>query len=153
MSSWLGSGAGLIVIGLAVILMRFIDELPQKVVPWAMRGVIVLMFMGGSAVAITVAGKFASKCLRGLMHWGGGIGTAVAVLTAVFLLIAVFVGLLKRPSSSIANFAAILPVVLGIFAAGALHSVDKSTTNPARHGTSQIDSWLHRDGSDKKGGK
>jgi hypothetical protein len=150
MASWLGSGAGLVMIGLASIFMAFVGDMPRAIYAWVMRAAIVLMFMGGSTLAVTVVGQFASRTLRSLVNWSGGVGVAVSVCCAVFLLFAVFFGTWKRPSSSIATFAAILPIVLGIFTAGALHSVDKSTTVPARRESRQIDTWLHRSGT---GGK
>jgi hypothetical protein len=141
-ASWFGSGAGLIVLGVAWVLQRHLEHLPDKAHPWGMRLVIVLMFMGSAAVAITEAGAWIEDLLRWAMHGLGGIGTAIAVVGAVLMIAKVFFGLWRRPTDAVVTIAAFLPLVLGIFVAGHLHALYEQTSTPSRSETNQISTWL-----------
>ncbi len=142
MSSWFGSGAALIVSGLAYVIMRHLHHLPGRSSGWAMRGVLVLMFLAGSALAVTTAGHLLQGWARDARNWGGATGSAIAVIAAVLAIADVSIGLWKGPSGRAAYIAAVLPVILGIFTAGALHQLYTTTTVPARTATAQISTWL-----------
>lgn len=141
-ASWAGSGAGLIVIGAAWVLMFFNKHFPSGIQPWVMRGVIVLMFMGGATVAVTVVGKWATRKIGELAGYFGGWGAAALVIGALFLIGMIIFGTWKFPSPKVAYCAAVVLIVLGAFSGGFFHDLNTQSGQPARQGTANIKAWL-----------
>lgn len=145
-SGWLGSGAGIVVIGLCVVISIYMHRLPKMTHPWVNRLLICGMFAGGSALVVTTIGGWA---LEGI-HWaagliGGtsyGIGYAAVVITASFLAVTVLVCLIWVPDIGTAYIAVALPLVLALPPGGFLHTVYLVTTYPAQQATETIAHWL-----------
>jgi hypothetical protein len=146
LASLLGSGVGAVTIAVAVLLERHYRHLPGQAHPWAERLMIILMYAGGSAIAVTDAGQWADKGITwaaGLL--GGldsGIPRAALIIACMFTLAALVVALVFAPSSRSAYLAAGMPVILALVAGGFLHQVYLTTTAPAQHLASALTSWL-----------
>ena len=143
---WLGSGAGVVVIGLCVIISIFMGRLPAMTHQWIRRGLILGMYCGGAAILVTPLGSVA---LRGL-DWvagliGGtayGIGYVAVVIAGTFLALTVAVCLIWVPDMTAAYVACVLPLILATVPGGFLHQVYVTTTYPAQAATVSIAHWL-----------
>ena len=139
---WIGSGAGVVVIGVCVIISLFMHHLPALTHPWLKRLLIVLMYSGGAALAVTTIGGYALTAL----HWVGGLlggtssglGWAVVVIVAIFLAATVAVGLIWAPDWITAVLAAVLPLILALVPGGFLGQVYTATAFPAQQLTESI---------------
>ena len=139
---WIGSGAGVVLIGLCVIISMFMHHLPAMTHPWLRRLLIAGMYCGGAALAVTTIGSWAHQGLEWLFGLAGGtasgLGFAVLVLVAVFLGVTVLVGLLFVPDFTTGIIAACLPFVLGLAAGGFLLHVYQVTAYPAQSAAEAI---------------
>lgn len=139
---WLGSGAGVVVIGLCVVMSIYMIRLPAKTHPWIHRALIVGMFCGGAALAVTQIGSWTFDAIywvAGLI--GGtsyGIGYITVVLLAVFFFAVVVSGLIWTPDITVAYTAAALPLLLALPPGGFLHHLYLITTYPAQQLTEAI---------------
>ena len=139
---WIGSGTGVVVVGLCVIISLFMHRLPGVTHPWLKRLLIVLMYGGGAALAVTTIGGYALDAL----HWVGGLiggtsaglGWAVVVIVATFLAATVLVGLIWAPDWVTAIEAAVLPLVLALIPGGILAQAYTATAFPAQQLTESI---------------
>ncbi|MCW2918645.1 MAG: hypothetical protein JWN52_6713 [Actinomycetia bacterium] len=153
MASWIGSGTGLVMIGVAFLISKYKSELPHKASPWMTRAEIVLMFMGSSVLVLTVAGKWiVGHPLTWVVSHSGGWGPAIAKIVAASLVLTAGLGL-WRAWERAAKAAVVLPFVLALFTAGFLHDVNQMLTPNARHGADQVSNWIgktdHKKGSKK----
>lgn len=133
---WIGSGAGVVLIGLCVIISMFMHHLPALTHPWLKRLLIIGMYSGGAALAVTTIGGWAHQGLEWVFGLAGGtasgLGFAVLVLVATFLGLSVIVGLLFVPDFTTGIIAACLPFILGLAAGGILLHAYQVTTYPAQ---------------------
>lgn len=144
---WAGSGAGVIMIGACVLLMRYMTHLPAAAHVWLGRAAITGMYCGGAAIAVTTIGQQAIRLLRWALGFAGGgtpgsgLGWAFLILTALFLTITVAVAI-KTADMLGAYTAVILPLVLAVPAAGFLHQVYADTTYPSQQAVLAIAHWI-----------
>lgn len=145
-ASLIGSGAGVIIIGAAFIAMMHIGRLPAVVQSVLRRVLIIAMFAGGSALAVTELGVLwykTSAAVAGL--FGGlnaGIPRSVIVLVSVLLLLGTVVGLIWAPNEAVALVASLVPAVLMLVPGGALHQIYVATTAPAQAMAAQFSLWI-----------
>lgn len=143
-ADWAGSGAGLILIGASVILMRFLHHFPSATHPILHRLVIIGMYAGGATLVLAspigtwivnaelwVAGIFGGTA--------SGTGHAFVVIAGTFLAATVIVGLLFVPASDVAWVALATPFVLAL-SGGHLHALLTVFPGPAL--AQQVSSWL-----------
>jgi hypothetical protein len=139
---WIGSGAGVVLIGLCVIASIFLHHLPALTHPVFKRLMIAGMYCGGAALAVTTIGGWAHTGLEWVFSLAGGtasgLGFAVLVLVAVFLGVTVIVGLLFVPDFTTGIIAACLPFILGLAAGGFLLHAYQVTTYPAQSAAEAI---------------
>ncbi len=144
LGSLAGSGAGIITIALAVLAARHMHRIPAGN-SWLARAATILMFMGGSAIAVTAVGGWTVTAVSTVAGFLGGLhsGIAFAVLTvvALFLLVAVVTDLIWSPDSSLVT-AAVLPLILGLTAGGVLHQLYLYLAVPAGQYAAAIAAWI-----------
>lgn len=136
------SAASVVALGIGTIIAIFYKALPKFLEPWAMRTGIVVMFLGGSALAVTAFGGWASKQALTVANWAGGTGSGFAIVGALSLLVLAAIGFLKKPKPRIAYLAAVLPLVLGLFSSGFLHDVKTKTVDPSRDKANELQSRI-----------
>ena len=128
-----GSGAGIVTLAAAWLLSRHLHHIPAAS-PWLARIATVLMFAGGSAVAVTSLGGWIVTAVATIAGFLGGLhsGVAFAVLTvaALCLTVGVVTDLIWSPGSGMIT-AAVLPLVLGLTAGGVLHQIYAYAAVPA----------------------
>lgn len=145
-ASLVGSGAGIVIIGVAFAAMAHLQHLPQMVHPWMRRLLIVAMYAGGSALAVTELGTLARSAVNWVAGFFGGLGAggprAAVIITCVLLLLATAVALIWVPNEGTALLAAALPFLLSLVAGGFIHQVYVGTTFPAQHLADAFSAWL-----------
>jgi hypothetical protein len=137
--SWLtnvaGSGAGIIAIAAGLLILRHMSRVPGIVHPWLHRFVIVLMYAGGAALAVTTLGGLADHGIVLVAGWFGGLNYglvhAVLVIAVMVLLAGVVLGLIWAPDSVTAIVAVFLPVLLALPFGGAIHQLYATLNAPA----------------------
>lgn len=138
-----GSGAGLVIIGAAWVLLRFLHHAPARTHPWLYRAAIAGMYLGGCTIVLTALGGYAVGAEMWIVHWLGGtttgLGHAGAVLAGLLLAVTVIVGLIYVPDTQTAYIALALPFVLAL-AGGHLH--DLLTVVPGPAIAAGFSSWL-----------
>lgn len=147
----IGSGAALVMVGVAMLVKKYQQHLPDKAAaahPWITRARLVLMFMGGAALTITVFGGWIADGVLWLVGFTGSWGPAALKVVALSLLLVVVFGLLRAWSHA-GMAAMLLPIVLAMFASGFFHNLDNSISPKARNGATQLSDWL----GNPKGGK
>lgn len=147
----IGSGAALVMFGIAMLVKKYQQHLPDKAAaahPWITRARTVLMFMGGSALTITIFGGWIADAVLWVVGFTGTWGPAVLKVVALSLLLAVAFGI-YRAWSHVAMAAALLPIVLAMFTSGFFHNLDSGISPKARDASTQISDWL----GNPKGGK
>ena len=142
----LGSGAGVVTIVVGWLLMRHMEHAPTFSHPWLRRLIIVLMYAGGAALAVTSLGSLADSAIVWVAHFGGGIGyglvhTLVVVAILVFL-VGTVVSLIWSPDEATALAAIALPILLALPLGGVLHQVYTALDGPALSLATSINSWL-----------
>jgi hypothetical protein len=139
---WIGSGAGVVLIGLCVIASMFLHHLPGITHPVLKRFMIAGMYCGGAALAVTTIGGWAHQGLEWVFSLAGGttsgLGRATLILAATFLAGTVLAGLLFAPDWTTGIIAACLPFVLGLAAGGVLLHAYQVTTYPAQSAAEAI---------------
>ena len=146
LASVFGSGAGAVAIALAVLAGRHYRHLPGSFHPWVERGLILLMYAGGSAIAVTDAGRWIESWITDAAGWLGGFGSGVAraalIIACISVLLAVLVALFVAPSVHAGYLAAAMPVVLALAAGGFLHQLYLATALPGQALASGLTAWL-----------
>lgn len=146
LSGWAGTGAGLIAIGVCVIVAGIITHLPSWSHPWVHRFLIAAMYAGATAVLVTPAGQFARNLALTVAGWfggfGSGLGKVAVVLGGFFLLASVLIALIKVPSAGAASLAVILAFLLSLEPGGFLRQFYAVTSVPGQHFAASIASWL-----------
>ncbi len=148
--SWLtnliGSGAGLIVIAFGMVVLKYMGHLPSATHPWIHRGIIVLMFAGGAALAVTAIGGYVDGAIRWIAGLAGGVDYGiphVAIVVALLFLIAgTIVGIIFAPDAGTAMVAILLPILLALPAGGIIHSLYLAVDAPAIHLASSLNAIL-----------
>lgn len=144
---WLGTGAAVIVIGLAVLLMKFGHNLPSASHPWLHRAVIVGMYCAGSVLVITTVGQW---LLHLLQHLGGlvggttpgsGLGWALVTYGGLLLAATLLVSLIWAPDLGVAYMALFTPLMLALAPAGFVHEIYTFTAAPAQELVTWLASW------------
>jgi hypothetical protein len=141
-----GSGAGVVTIALAMILGMHLGHVPQFLRKWAERFLIILMYVGGSAIAVTTLGSWGDWIINRIADVFGGIGAgiphAALIITCMFLVAAVAVAIIWVPSMSTGMVAAVLPLILGLVAGGFLHAIYIATAIPAQAFATSLNAWI-----------
>ena len=141
-----GSGAGLIIIGVTFIASMHIGRVPAPAQKILRRLFIVAMYAGGSALAISGLGALGVRIVTAVAGMFGGMGSgaarAVIILTGVFMLLAVVVALVFDPIEAAILLAAFLPFVLMLAPGGFLHQVYVATTFPAQQLADSFSAWI-----------
>lgn len=145
-SGWVGTGAGLIVIGACLIAVMFVNHLPKFLLPWAHRALIIGMYAGATAVLVTTLGQYLLSWARTVAGWfggfGAGLGKAAIVLSALFLLLTVVIALWKVPNAGAATLAVALAFILALVPGGFLHQFYMATALPGQQLAASVASWL-----------
>ena len=138
---WPAAGAGLVTLGLVLILGAFHPRLvPRRfhrfTHPWAHRLFILLAYAGATALLVTSAGHFITGVLEAaaglLSGFGSGWGRAAIIIAGVFLILAVCTALVAEPGMRGAYYAVLLVFVLALVPGGFLHAVLVTTAAPGR---------------------
>ena len=146
LASLAGSGAGLIAIAVAILVDRHYRNFPGVLHSWIERAMIVLMYAGGSAIAVTQLGQWARDAALWATGLFGGVGSGLAhvalVISALFMVAALIVALIWAPTSVTATTAALMPLILSLTGAGFLHEFYMTTSAPAQALASSLASWI-----------
>lgn len=137
----LGNGAGLLCLGLGIILMKS-DLATSKASAWVLRVVMVLMLAGGAGLTSAGIGTWIMHIAGVILGWFGTAGTVIAALVAFFLLLTVGLALWKKPSSKAAYMAAVLPFALALMTGGILGQIGDMTQQISRDGSAQVSNML-----------
>jgi hypothetical protein len=144
-ASWAGSGAALITIGVAWLLLRHLNHLPSGMHPWLHRLVIIAMYAAGLVLTVTAAGQWALSTIRGLIGMvgsttpGSGAGWALITIGALALALTVLVALIWTPGPQYAYVALATPLVLALAPAGSAgHRIYDATAGMATHLVTQL---------------
>lgn len=128
LTGWVGSGAGLIIVGISWVLMHYHDKhgdrVHDAVHPWLHRLGIAGMYVGGCTLAQSALGSITGTAADWVLNLGGsyGLAHAVIVVAGVFLFLGVLFGILIAPARPIAWMALIFPFVAQL-AGGHLHKI------------------------------
>lgn len=145
-SGWVGTGAGLIVIGACMIAVLFVHHLPKWSHPWVHRALIIGMYCGATAVLVTTVGQYAITAADTAAGWFGGFGTGLGkvaiVLAGFFLLASLIIALVKVPSAGAATLAVALAFLLALVPGGFLHQFYEVTAVPGQQIAGTVASWL-----------
>jgi hypothetical protein len=114
-----GNGLGILLLGVGWIAMRHISG-GRGWEAWAMRAVILIMFLGGAAFLLTGIGGFFHMITVDILGVLGATGElVVCTLLFLFLLFEVVMGLWRRPGHGAAWSAVFLAFTLTLPMAGA----------------------------------
>lgn len=142
-AGWAGSGAGLIIIGAAWTLMRYLRHFPSATHLILHRLVIIGMYAGGATVVLTSIGQTVIHAELWVASLFGGVqvgtGHAAVVVAGTFLAAAVLVALIWVPDLGAAWLALALPFVLAL-SGGHLHQLLTVFPGPAL--AQQVSQWL-----------
>jgi hypothetical protein len=145
-SGWVGTGAGVIMIGACVIAFMFVHRLPAMSHPWIHRALIAGMYCGASAVTVTTIGQFILRAEHAVTGFFGGVASGVGyvaiVLAALFLLLTVAAAVIWLPAVSAGYLAVALVFTLALVPGGALRSVYAATAAPGQQAAAQLAAWL-----------
>jgi hypothetical protein len=143
---WIGTGAGLIIIGACVIATAFVNHLPKFSHPWVHRALIIGMYAGATALIVTTIGQFflhLAEHVAGFFGgFGSGLGKAAIILASFFLLLTVLIALIKVPSAGAATLAVALAFLLALVPGGFLHQFYVVTAAPGQQIAAQFATWL-----------
>lgn len=146
-AAWAGSSAGVIVIGTCIVLMWFAGRhghrIHQRVSPWVYRLIILGMYTGGCAVALTALGSYVIGFERSVIGMLGnvsiGTGHEIAVIGGVVVVLAAVLGAWLEPGPAVAWFALAVPFVCALSGGklgGAL------TVFPVTEWSAQVSAWI-----------
>lgn len=138
----LGNGAGLLCLGLGIILMKQDKLNSGKTGAVVMRIVIVLMFIGGAGLIGAGIGTLIQRGVNAVLGLFGASGLIIAALVAFAMLLTVALGLWKAPSKKVAWTAAMLPFALALVTGGVLGQIGDTTQQFANDGSAQVSSFL-----------
>ena len=142
----IGSGAGLIIIGVTFIASMHMGRVPAMAQKILRRLFIVAMYAGGSALAVTGLGALGVRIVSALAGLFGGLDSGparvVIILTGAFMLLGVVVALIFDPLEAFILLAAFLPFVLMLAPGGFLHQVYVATTFPAQQMADSFNAWI-----------
>ena len=142
----IGSGAGVVVIALALIMTGTSACLPAFLRSWVERAIIVLMYAGGSAIAVTTLGNWSTWIVTHIADLLGGLNAGIPhtalTVVAMVLIFAVGVSLIVAPNAATGVVAAMLPLILGLVAGGVIHQVYLQTVIPGQALAAQVSSWI-----------
>jgi hypothetical protein len=145
--SWAVSWSAVAVLGVCGVFIHRMrthgDRLPGWFHPQLSRLMIIGMFTGGCAVALTALGAWVLGAELWVTGLAGGAGSPaahdVAVVAGVFLLLTVIIGLVWVPAPEIAWFALGLPFVAAL-SGGHLHGI--LTVLPVVAWCQEIAHWI-----------
>jgi hypothetical protein len=144
--SWIGTGAGVILIGACFIAAMFSSHLPSWSHPWVHRALIIGVYFGATAVLLTAGGQLLLSWAGTVAGWfggfGSGLGHAAIVLAGFFLLASVLVAVIKVPALSGMSLALLLAFVLALVPGGFLHQFYAATSVPGQQYADAFSSWL-----------
>lgn len=146
LGSWVGTGAGVILIGACFIVAIFVGHAPKFSHPWIHRLLILGVYAGATAVLATEGGQL----IRGLANriagyfggFGSGIGYAAIVLAGLFLLLSFLIAVIKVPSLGAMSLALLLAFTLALVPGGFLHQFYVVTAAPGQQYAEQFATWL-----------
>ena len=143
----IGSGAGVVALGVAVLLGGFVaPRCPRFLRPWLERFIVVLMYAGGAAIAVTTLGSWSDWILSHAADLLGGLNAPIPqvalILTGLFLVLVVIASLIWEPNAATGIVAAFLPLLLGLVAGGFIHAIYLETVIPGRELASAVSSWV-----------
>jgi hypothetical protein len=146
LGSWVGTGAGVILMGACFIAAIFVKHLPGWSHSWLYRLLIVGVYLGATAVLFTAGGQLAiSIAHRVAAFFGGfgsGLGHAGIVLAGFFLLLAFLVAVIKVPNLAALSLAMLLAFTLALVPGGFLHHFYIVTAVPGQQYAGQFAAWL-----------
>jgi len=141
-----GSGAAIVTIAVAVILMRHLNRAPSKAHPWLRRLAIILMYAAGSVIAASGAASFLSGMAGTAAAWAGGqwapLITTGVVIAALVLFTGTAVAFIWAPDDHAAVTALFVPLALGLVSGGVLHELYVATTIPGQQVAAALHAWL-----------
>lgn len=141
-----GSGAGLIIIGVTFIASMHMGRVPAAAQKILRRLFIVAMFAGGSALAVNGLGALGVRIVSSVAGLFGGLDSGparvVIILTGAFMLLGVTVALVFDPIEAAILLAAFLPFVLMLAPGGFLHQIYVATTFPAQQLANSFNAWI-----------
>ena len=138
----IGDGLGILLLGLGYIAMRHING-GKKWERWAMRGIILLMFLGGAALLLTGIGQWLTSAARWVLAFTGPAGAVViGTLAFIFLLLEVVMGIWRSPGHKAAYSAVFLAFALTLPLAGAPAQFATSLQSSATAYAAQIGTSL-----------
>lgn len=141
-----GSGAGLIIIGVTFIASMHMGRVPAAAQKILRRLFIVAMYAGGSALAVNGLGSLGVRIVTSVAGLFGGLSSGparvVIILTGAFMLLGVVVALVFDPLEAFILLAAFLPFVLMLAPGGFLHQVYVATTFPAQQMADSFNAWI-----------
>lgn len=141
-----GSGIGLIVVVVTIILLGHVSHAPGAAHPWIYRALIVLAYGGGALLALTSIGNVWLSLVNWFAAFFGGVGSgaghAVIVIASVILILGLIIGIWKAPNAEVAKMAALAPFLLMLTTSGFIHSFWVSTSAPAQQVATQFATWL-----------
>jgi hypothetical protein len=136
LASLIGSGAGVIAIAVAMVVSTITSRFPGFLRSWIERVVVVLMYAGGSAIAVTSLGNWGRWLITRSADLFGGLGAAIPqtalVITSIVLMVAVVVSLIWEPNAGTGMVAAVLPLFLGLVTGGAIHQIYLASVVPGQ---------------------
>ena len=135
LGSWVGTGAGVILIGACFIVAMFASHLPSFIRPWVDRLLIVGVYFGATAVIFTAGGQLLIGVVNRIAGFfggfGSGLGHAGIVLAGLFLLLAFLVAVIKAPNLGAMSLALLLAFTLALVPGGFLHQFYVVTAAPS----------------------
>ena len=146
LGSWIGTGAGVIMIGACFIVGIFSNHLPKFSHPWLHRLLIVGVYAGATAVLATAGGQLLlgwANTIAGFFGgFASGIGYAAIVLAGFFLLLSFLIAVIKVPSLAAMTLALLLAFTLALVPGGFLHNFYVVTAAPGQQYATQFAAWL-----------
>jgi hypothetical protein len=146
LGSWVGTGAGVVMVGACFIVAMFASHLPSFTRQWIDRLLIVGVYLGATAVLYTAGGQLAlglANRVAGFFGgFGSGLGHAAIVLAGLFLLLAFLVAVIKAPNLGAMSLALLLAFTLALVPGGFLHHFYVVTAVPGQQYAAQFAAWL-----------
>ena len=145
-SGWIGTGAGVIVIGACFIVAMFSSHLPKFSHPLVHRLLILGVYAGATAVLATAGGQLilglANRVAGFFGGFGAGLGKAAIVLAGLVLLLSFLIAVIKVPSLGAMSLALLLAFTLALVPGGFLHQFYVVTAAPGQQYAAQVSAWL-----------
>jgi hypothetical protein len=138
--------AACVTVAVVVLLMRHADKAPQKAHPWIRRLNIALMWCAGAVFAASGLENFIGGLTADATGFIGAayapLITTIIVIAALVITTGVIIALIWAPDDQAAFTALAVPLVLGLVAGGALHSLYLLAVSPGQSVTAAISAWL-----------